>query len=108
MIDFENYERVTKKDEWGTALKDVDMGDLYSNLSKIEQITVEYALDRLAELEDLIEKGKLTPKYRIVKDYVGYHLCAQPTVNMRCRGFYDNKQEAEAKLKELMESDENE
>lgn len=26
MIDFENYERVTKKDEWGTALKDVDMG----------------------------------------------------------------------------------
>ena len=25
MIDFENYERVTKKDEWGTALKDIDM-----------------------------------------------------------------------------------
>lgn len=59
MIDFKNYERVTKKDEWGTALKDVDMGDLYSNLSKIEQITIEYALDRLAELEDKIENGTL-------------------------------------------------
>lgn len=32
---------------------------MYSNLSKIEQITVEYALDRLAELEDRIEDGTL-------------------------------------------------
>ena len=109
MIDFENYERATRRNEHSHGiLKDVDMGDLYSNLSKIEQITVEYALDRLAELEDLIEKGKLIPKYCIVKDYVGYHICVQPTVNMRCRGSYDNKQEAVAKLKELMESDENE
>lgn len=106
MIDFENYERVTRRNEHSHCiLKDVDMGDLYSNLSKIEQITVEYALDRLAELEDLIEKGKLVPKYCIVEDYLGYNICVQTTINVRCRDFYDNKEEAEKKLKELMESD---
>lgn len=109
MIDFENYERVTRKNEhYHCILKDVDMGDLYSNLSKAEQLNVEYALDRLAELEDLIEKGKLVPKYCIVEDYCGYNLCVQTTINMRCRDFYDNKQEAKAKLKELMESDKSE
>lgn len=108
MIDFENYERATRRNEHSHGiLKDVDMGDLYSNLSKIEQITVEYALDRLAELEDLIEKGKLVPKYCIVNDYVGYHLCALQK-NVRVLYIYEKKQTAEKKLKELMESDEDE
>lgn len=104
MIDFENYERVTKKDEWGTALKDVNMDDLYSNLSKIEQITVEYALDRLAELEDLIEKNKLVPKYFIIKNLDFWHL---GYFHKNCYDFhqYRTKEEAETKLKELMESD---
>lgn len=91
MIDFENYERVTIKSVGNyTQIK--------NNVSTLD------CLKRLAELEDLIEKGKLVPKYCIVKDYIGYHLCVQPTVKMRCRGSYDNKQEAVAKLKELMES----
>lgn len=108
MIDFENYERVTKKDKKGTALKDVDMGDLYSNLSKIEQITVEYALDRLAELEDLIEKGRLVPAFFVVDDKYGFWNVGYFDKN--CYNFYQcyTKEQAEAKLKELMESDENE
>ena len=109
MIDFENYERVTRRNEHSHGiLKDVDMVDLRERLTFRQTLNVGCALDRLTELEDLIEKGKLIPKYCIVKDYVGYHICVQPTVNMRCRGSYDNKKEAVAKLKELMESDENE
>lgn len=108
MIDFENYERVTGKDEWGTVLKDVNMGDLYSNLSKIDQISVDYALDRLAELEDLIEKGKLVPMYSIKQDkpygfwIIGFY--KKDYFSFVC----STKQEAEAKLKEFLESDENE
>lgn len=95
MIDFENYERVTVKNVGNyTQIK--------NNVSTLD------CLKRLAELEDLIEKGKLVPMYRIVKDYLGYNLCARTTINMRCRDFYDNKEEAETKLKELLESDENE
>lgn len=95
MIDFENYERVTIKSVGNyTQIK--------NNVSTLD------CLKRLAELEDLIEKGKLVPKYCIVEDYLGYNLCARTTINMRCRDFYDNKEEAEKKLKELMESDEDE
>ena len=95
MINFENYERVTVKNVGNyTQIKD--------NVSTLD------CLKRLAELEDLIEKGKLVPKYYIVEDYLGYNLCARTTINMRCRDFYDTKEEAKAKLKELMESDENE
>lgn len=95
MIDFENYERATIKSVGNyTQIK-----DKFSTFD---------CLKRLAELEDLIEKGKLVPKYYIVEDYLGYNLCARTTINMRCRDFYDNKEEAETKLKELLESDENE
>lgn len=106
MIDFKNYERVTKKDEWGTALKDVNMDSLFSNLSKIDQISVEYALDRLAELEDLIEKGRLVPMYSIEQDkpygfwIIGFY--KKDYFSFVC----STKQEAETKLKELMESEE--
>ena len=108
MIDFENYERVTKKDKWGIALKDIDMGDLYSNLSKIEQITVEYALDRLAELEDLIEKKQLIPNCIIIKGDLGewyvLHFNSSFFNTYQCR----TRQEAEMKKEELMESDKDE
>ena len=98
MIDFENYERVTVR------------GNRVNNRIPLEQIKgimtpLCDVYNRLAELEDLIEKGKLVPKYCIVKDYLGYNLCVQTTINVRCRDFYDNKEEAEKKLKELMESD---
>lgn len=101
MIDFENYERVTVR------------GNRVNNRIPLEQIKgimtpLCDVYNRLAELEDLIEKGKLVPKYCIVKDYLGYNLCVQTTVNVLWRDFYDNKEEAEKKLKELMESDEDE
>ena len=91
MIDFENYERATIKSVGNyTQIK--------NNVSTLD------CLKRLAELEDLIEKGKLVPKYCIVEDYVGYHLCALQK-NVRVLYIYEKKQTAETKLKELMESD---
>ena len=101
MIDFENYERATVR------------GNRVNSRISLQQIKgimtpLCDVYNRLAELEDLIEKGKLVPKYYIVEDYLGYNLCARTTINMRCRDFYDTKEEAETKLKELMESDENE
>lgn len=93
MIDFENYERVTIKSVGNyTQIK--------NNVSTLD------CLKRLAELEDLIEKGKLVPMYSIEQDKpYGFWLI----------GFYkkdyfsfvcSTKQEAETKLKELMESEE--
>lgn len=107
MIDFENYERVTGKDEWGTVLKDVNMDDLYSNLSKIDQISVDYALDRLAELEDLIEQKRLLPAFFVTKTAYGFWTIGTFTKEYYLYSF-DTKEEAEAKLKEFLESDENE
>ena len=99
MIDFENYERVTVRHEDGSHSF---MYDYNATTPPIKTL-----LDRLAELEDLIEKGKLVPKYCIVKDYVGYHLCALRK-NVRVLYIYEKKQTAEKKLKELMESDKDE
>lgn len=60
MIDFENYERVTRRNEHSHGiLKDVDMVDLRERLTFRQMLNVGCALERLAELEDLIEKGKL-------------------------------------------------
>lgn len=95
MIDFENYERVTVK------------GNRVNNRISLEKIKGTPLCDvynRLTELEDLIEKGKLVPKYSIVRDFVGYHLCALQK-NVRVLDIYEKKQTAETKLKELMESD---
>ena len=97
MIDFENYERVTVR------------GNRVNNRIPLEQIKgimtpLCDVYNRLAELEDLIEKGKLVPKYCIINDYVGYHLCALQK-NVRVLYIYEKKQTAEKKLKELMESD---
>lgn len=107
MIDFENYERVTERNEQNkNVLKDVDMGDLYSNLSKIEQISVEYAIDRLAELEDLIEKKHLIPNCLIIKGDSGewyvLHFNSGFFNAYQCR----TRQEAEMKKEKLMESEE--
>lgn len=97
MIDFENYERVTVR------------GNRVNNRIPLEQIKgimtpLCDVYNRLAELEDLIEKDKLVPKYCIVEDYVGYHLCALQK-NVRVLYIYEKKQTAKTKLKELMESD---
>lgn len=93
MIDFENYERVTVK-----------------NVGNYTQIKDKFStfdcLKRLAELEDLIEKGKLVPMYSIKQDkpYGFWIICfyKKDYFSFVC----STKQEAEAKLKELMESKE--
>lgn len=99
MIDFENYERVTVRHEDGSHSFIYDYNATTPPIKTL--------LDRLAELEDLIEKGKLVPMYSIEQDKpYGFWII----------GFYkknyfsfvcSTKQEAEKKLKELMESDKN-
>lgn len=101
MIDFENYERVTVK------------GNRVNNRIPLEQIKgimtpLCDVYNRLAELEDLIEKGRLVPMYSIEQDkpygfwIIGFY--KKDYFSFVC----STKEEAEAKLKELMESDENE
>ncbi len=101
MIDFENYERVTVK------------GNRVNSRISLQQIKGVMTplcdlYNRLAELEDLIEKGKLVPMYSIEQDnpygfwIIGFY--KKDYFSFVC----STKQEAEAKLKELMESDENE
>lgn len=94
MIDFENYERVTVK-----------------NVGNYTQIKDKFStfdcLKRLAELEDLIEKGRLVPTFFVDIDMFGYWTIGFNTQNYYCYKFF-TKQEAEAKLKELLESEENE
>lgn len=100
MIDFENYERVTVRHEDGSHSF---MYDYNATTPPIKTL-----LDRLAELEDLIEKGKLVPMYSIEQDkpygfwIIGFY--KKDYFSFVC----STKQEAETKLKELMESDENE
>ena len=94
MIDFENYERVTIKSVGNyTQIK--------NNVSTLD------CLKRLAELEDLIEKGKLVPTFFVTKSAYHQWLIGTFSTEVYCYGF-DTKEEAKAKLKELMESDENE
>ena len=62
--------------------------------------------DRLAELEDKIEKGTLVPKYSIVDCGDTYCVCTVDTNNLLVIDEYETKAEAEAKLKELREKEE--
>lgn len=92
MIDFENYERLTVK-----------------NIGKYTQIkdsaSMTDCLKRLAELEELIENGKLVPKYCIVKDSLYSYLCVHLLINAPDCDYYENEEEAKQKLKELLEYD---
>lgn len=109
MIDFENYERVTRRNEHSHGiLKDVDMVDLRERLTFRQMLNVGCALERLAELEDLIEKGKLVPAFFVVDDKYGFWNVGH--FDKDCYDFYQcyTKEQAETKLKELLESDENE
>lgn len=66
----------------------------------------EEILERLAELEDKIEKGLLVPRYTILKDwqYGWWCVCELADSNLilaQCK----TEEEAKQKLKELTESD---
>lgn len=63
------YERLTKRDEFGNAdVIDVDEVALYSHLTFADMNRVTEALNRLAELEDKIERRELVelPKGAVV------------------------------------------
>lgn len=99
MIDFENYERVTVKD------------NRVNNRIPLEQISGVMTplcdlYNRLAELEDLIEKKKLIPNCLIIKGDSGewyvLHFNGSFFNAYQCR----TRQEAEMKKEELMESEE--
>lgn len=102
MIDFENYERLTKK---GFRYENFYITD---NSSRRVKDFSEFAsmYNRLAELEDKIEKGLLVPRYTILKDwqYGEWCVCELDDSNLilaQCK----TEEEAKQKLKELTESD---
>lgn len=99
MIDFENYERVTIRHEDGSHSF---MYDYNATTPPIKTL-----LDRLAELEDLIEQKRLLPTFFVTKTTYGFWTIGTFTKEYYMYSF-DTKEEAEKQLKELMESVENE
>ena len=97
-----NYQRLTKK---GFRYDEVYLTDTSSR--RVKNFS-EYAsvYNRLAELEDKIEKGLLVPRYSILKEwqYEWWCVCEvdeQSRIIAQCK----TEEEAKQKLKELTESD---
>ena len=102
MIDFKDYERLTKK---GFRYDNFYITD---NSSRRVKDFSEFAsmYNRLAELEDKIEKGLLIPRYFILKDwqYGDWCVCELDDSNL-ILAQYKTEEEAKQKLKELTERD---
>lgn len=103
------YKRLTERDEFGNAdIIGVDSMKLQGCLTFEELIISTKALNRLAELEDKIESGKLVEFPRIVETARGIewaveYLYKSPFSNGAyvAKIFCGTKQDAEARLKEL-------
>lgn len=59
--------------------------------------------ERLAELEDEIERGELIPKHYIIEDCGFYCVCEVETTSLIVLNQYETEEEAETKLKEIKE-----
>lgn len=102
MIDFKNYKRLTKK---GFRYENFYITDNSSRRVKdFSEFVSMY--NRLAELEDKIEKGLIVPRYSILKDwqYGDWNVCELDDSNL-ILAQYKTEEEAKQKLKELTESD---
>lgn len=102
MIDFENYERLTKK---GFRYENFYITD---NSSRRVKDFSEFAsmYNRLAELEDKIEKRLLVSRYSVQEDwqYGEWCVCELDDSNL-ILAQYKTEEEARQKLKELTERD---
>lgn len=116
MIDFKNYERLTNKnhDEYDPEYDfccDCEYFGEPCGCNRPNGTCGNYdcfleTYNRLAELEDKIEKGLLVPRYSILKEwqYEWWCVCEvdeQSRIIAQCK----TEEEAKQKLKELTESD---
>lgn len=83
------YGRLTKK---GGYTKELDLK---------QELGYSYIYNRLAELEDKIEKGTLVPKYSIVDCGDTYCVCMIDTNNLLVIDEYETEAEAEKRLEEI-------
>jgi hypothetical protein len=83
------YGRLTKK---GGYTKELDLK---------QELGYSYIYNRLAELEDKIEKGTLVPKYSIVDCGDTYCVCTVDTNNLLVIDEYETEAEAEKRLEEI-------
>ena len=96
------YKRLTKRDKNGfVEFEECEKCD-YCGSAWCDSF--ENAINRLAELEDKIEKGLLVPRYSISKDwqYGDWCVCELDDSNL-ILAQYKTEEEAEARLKELQE-----
>ena len=83
------YGRLTKK---GGYTKELDLK---------QELGYSYIYNRLAELEDKIEKGTLVPKYSIVDCGDTYCVCTVDTNKLLVIDEYETEAEAEKRLEEI-------
>lgn len=116
MIDFENYKRLTNnnRDEYDPEY-DFCCGCKYfgepcgcnrpnGTCDNYDRFLETY--NRLAELEDKIEKGLLVPRYSIMKDWkYGWWCVCEVDEQSRIIEQCKTEEETKQKLKELTESD---
>ena len=97
------YKRLTERDEYGNAdIIGLSTEKLFGELYFDEINLLTKALNKLAFLEDKIEKGLLVPRYSISQDwqYGWWCVCEvdeQSRIIAQCR----TKEEAKRKLEEL-------
>ena len=98
-----NYKRLTERTKHGIAI--LDSGERFV-LSCGGYATTK-ALNRLAELEDKIQKGNIVPKYSLVDCGGTYCVCTVDTDNLLVVGEYETKAEAKQRLEEIRNKNEN-
>ena len=102
MIDFENYERLTKKEFRYENFYITD------NSSRRVKDFSEFAsmYNRFAELEDKIKKGLLVSRYSVQEDWqYGWWCLCEVDESSLILAQYKTEEEAKQKLKELTECD---
>ena len=96
------YKRLTKRNANGEVetVKTPKSSYIQEVYEEWDEINRELKL-RLAELEDKIENGTLVPKYSIVDCGDTYCVCTVDTNNLLVIGEYETKAEAEKRLEEI-------
>lgn len=96
------YERLTKRNASGEVetVKTPKSSYIQEVYEEWDEINRELKL-RLAELEDKIENGTLVSKYSVVESGNTYCACMVDTGKLLVIGEYETKAEAEKRLEEI-------
>ena len=97
------YKRLTERDEYGNAdIIGLSTEKLFGELYFDEINLLTKALNKLAFLEDKIEKGLLVPRYSILKDWqYGWWCVCEVDEQSRIIAQCKTEEEAKRKLEDL-------